>query len=208
MDALAASLVAVFGTALGAALTHVFQRRNALRAESVAREERLRQERVAAFSSFAGALADYRRGQLDHWYARRREEPGAEQLRRKAARLRAVALEAMFRAELLTDSAELAATGRRALKESDRMDLSRTREELEGPRARSREAVYAYVAAARGWVPGAQGLSDNSRLPRDAMHALPPHGRPPGDDGNCQTAPSPAGPGCGRRRTRCPRGRP
>ncbi|EFL00237.1 conserved hypothetical protein [Streptomyces sp. SPB78] len=120
VDALAASLVAVFGTALGAALTHVFQRRNALRAESVAREERLRQERVAAFSSFAGALADYRRGQLDHWYARRREEPGAEQLRREAARLRAVALEAMFRAELLTDSAELAATGRQALKESDR----------------------------------------------------------------------------------------
>ncbi|MDT0409451.1 MULTISPECIES: hypothetical protein [Streptomyces] len=155
MDALAASLVAVFGTALGAALTHVFQRRNALRAESVAREERLRQERVAAFSSFAGALADYRRGQLDHWYARRRGEPGAEQLRREAARLRAVALEAMFRAELLTDSAELAATGRRALKESDRMNLSRTREELEGPRARSREAVYAYVAAAREWVPGA-----------------------------------------------------
>ncbi|MFJ4435472.1 hypothetical protein [Streptomyces sp. NPDC088923] len=153
MEAVATSLVAVLGTVLGAALTHVFQRRNALRAEAVAREERLRQERVAAFSSFAGALADYRRGQLDHWYARHREEPGAEERRREAARLRAVALEAMFRAELLTASAELAAAGRRALKDTDRMDLARTREELAEPRARSREAVYAYVAAARGVVP-------------------------------------------------------
>nr|WP_203606342.1 hypothetical protein [Streptomyces sp. SID11385] len=150
-------MVAVLGTVLGAALTHVFQRRNALRAEAVAREERLRQERVAAFSSFAGALADYRRGQLDHWYARHREEPGAEALRREAARLRAVALEAMFRAELLTESEELAAAGRRALKDTDRMDLARTREELAEPRTRSREAVYTYVAAARGWVPGAAG---------------------------------------------------
>ncbi|WP_432159603.1 hypothetical protein [Streptomyces sp. NRRL F-5630] len=154
MEALAASVVAVLGTALGAILTHVFQRRNAQRAESVAREERLRQERVAAFSSFAGALADYRRGQLDHWYARRREEPGTESLRREAARLRAIALEAMFRAELLASAPELATAGRQALQEADRMDLARTREELEEPRTRSREAVYAYVEAARDWVPG------------------------------------------------------
>ncbi|MEU6439142.1 hypothetical protein [Streptomyces sp. NPDC047046] len=97
MEAVAASLVAVLGTALGAALTHVLQRRNALRAE------------------------------------------------------------AMCRAELLTASAELTAAGRRALKDTDRMDLARTREELAEPRLRSREAVYAYVAAARGLVPGAVG---------------------------------------------------
>ena len=42
------------GTLLGSTVTYVFQRVNAGRVEKFARDERLRQERIAAYSGFAG----------------------------------------------------------------------------------------------------------------------------------------------------------
>jgi hypothetical protein len=54
MQGLLASVIAVVGTLLGFTVTYVFQRVNADRVERFARDERLRQERIAAYSGFAG----------------------------------------------------------------------------------------------------------------------------------------------------------
>ncbi|MFD3477404.1 hypothetical protein [Streptomyces sp. NPDC058695] len=158
MEVVATSVIAVFGTLLGSAVTHLFQRRTVLRTEEFTRSERLRQERIDAYCSYGGALANYRRGQMDHWFARvdgrMSEQTDLHDLRREAQRLRAVAMEAMFRAELLTNSTALDALGRQALKAVDRIPSAETRGELDQERDASRSLIYEFVAASRRHIPG------------------------------------------------------
>ncbi|SOD63034.1 hypothetical protein SAMN06297387_108197 [Streptomyces zhaozhouensis] len=160
MEAVATGLIAVLGTLLGSSVTYLFQRRAALRAERFTRGERLREERIDAYCAYGGALANYRRGQLDQWFARHEGRGGeeAQELRRETQRLRTAAMEAMFRAELLTDAADLEDLARKALKEIDRIPTARSREELKGARDVSRSAIYAFVAASRRHVPGLGGV--------------------------------------------------
>ncbi|WP_151771262.1 hypothetical protein [Streptomyces abyssomicinicus] len=160
MVVIAASLIAVLGTLLGAGATHLFQRNTLRRAEETARNEKLRQERIDAYCAFGGALANYRRGQMDHWFADRghdgrvASETEIHELRREAQRLRAAAMEAMFRAELLTDSPELASLGREALKAADGIDRAASRAELDRARDESRRLIYGFIADARSHIPG------------------------------------------------------
>ncbi|MEV7387568.1 MULTISPECIES: hypothetical protein [unclassified Streptomyces] len=158
MRGVATSLIAVLGTLLGATLTHLFQQRTALRAEQFARGERLRRERIDAYCEFGGALANYRRGQMDYWFAKNDGRSVAEEslheLRREAQRLRAAAMEAMFRSELLTHSAQLDELGRQALKSVDRISDARSRADLGPARETSRALIYDFVAASRVHVTG------------------------------------------------------
>ncbi|MFI6943061.1 hypothetical protein ACIBI4_27670 [Streptomyces sp. NPDC050418] len=158
MEIVATSLIAVLGTLLGSTLTYVFQRRTSLRAEQFTRVERLRQERIDAYSAYAGALTEYRRGQMDRWFARNDgravEAETLHEMRREAQRLRTAAMEAMFRAELLTHSTDLHGLGRQALKEIDRIPDARSRDELEPIRDTSRASIYDFVAASRQHIPG------------------------------------------------------
>jgi hypothetical protein len=55
---------------VGSTVTSVFQRVNAGRVERFARDERLRQERMAAYSGFAGAITELRRGVISLWFVR------------------------------------------------------------------------------------------------------------------------------------------
>ncbi|MGH4027922.1 hypothetical protein ACQB60_03160 [Actinomycetota bacterium Odt1-20B] len=157
MEPLATSVIAVLGTLLGSALTHLFQRRATLRTEEFTRRERLRQERIDAYSSYGGALANYRRGQVDYWFARHggrvSEESELHEMRREAQRLRAAAMEAMFRAELLTDSAALHTMGRRALEAISRIATAETRDELAREREVSRTLIYEFIGASRAHIP-------------------------------------------------------
>ncbi|MER5950726.1 hypothetical protein ABT127_32280 [Streptomyces sp. NPDC001904] len=156
MTVIVTSLIAVLGTLLGAALTPVLQGRATARSERFAREEKLRQERIDAYCAFGGALANYRRGQLDRWFRRlddRSSDPAdIHELRREAQRLRAAAIEAMFRVELLTDAPDLVSKGRSAFAAVD--DLVRTddREELAAARVASRNLLYDFIAASRPYV--------------------------------------------------------
>lgn len=63
MESVVTSLVAILGTLLGATTTYAFQIRTAKQARQSATEERLWQERLAAYSTFAGALTDFRKSQ-------------------------------------------------------------------------------------------------------------------------------------------------
>lgn len=161
MEVVATSLIAVLGTLLGSLLTYVFQRRTALRAEHFTRGERLRQERIEAYSAFAGALANLRRGQLDYWFAkhagRLAEGETVHGLRREAQRLRTTALEAMFRAEMLSPSAALDAQGRDTLRAIDRISGTDDRDALKPVRDASRAAIYDFASASRRHIPGLIG---------------------------------------------------
>ncbi|NWF26308.1 hypothetical protein HW130_08490 [Streptomyces sp. PKU-EA00015] len=102
------AVIAVIGTLLGSVATHLFQRQTAERSAALARAEQLRQERITAYSAFAGALVDYRRGQNDRWH-RAKEAPGsatAEEARIDSYRLRSSAHQALIRVQLVCDDAQ------------------------------------------------------------------------------------------------------
>src|SRR5690242_21844969 len=61
MSAVLVSLIAVAGTLLGSLSTYLFQRRTALHTERVTREERLRQDRLAACGTFAAVITEVKR---------------------------------------------------------------------------------------------------------------------------------------------------
>ncbi|GAA2282386.1 hypothetical protein GCM10010149_28830 [Nonomuraea roseoviolacea subsp. roseoviolacea] len=56
MQSAITSLIAVVGTLLGATATYIFQARATKQARWEARDERLWQEQLAAYSAFAGAI--------------------------------------------------------------------------------------------------------------------------------------------------------
>jgi hypothetical protein len=68
MAVVLASVIAVLRTFADATIGYVFQRRMGQHNESVAREERLRQEQLVACSAFAGTVMDLRRVQWHCWY--------------------------------------------------------------------------------------------------------------------------------------------
>jgi hypothetical protein len=78
MDAAWASLIAVGGTLLGSLTTHLFQRLNNDRAERLALQRRLREERLASYSAFIAALVEYRRTQYDRVNRRIEDAEGVE----------------------------------------------------------------------------------------------------------------------------------
>ncbi|MGW9038189.1 hypothetical protein ACWGQ4_24965, partial [Streptomyces sp. NPDC055721] len=97
-----AALIAVAGTLLGAFFTHWFQGRATERTAALARTEQLRQERIATYSAFAGAVVDYRHSQNDRWF-RALQRPGseeAEESRHASYRQRTAARQALFRVQL------------------------------------------------------------------------------------------------------------
>jgi hypothetical protein len=103
------SLVAVAGTLLGSVLTYVFQRRTAGRAEQFARDERLRRDRMSAYSMFAEAVMEYRHQELQVWLHRHGEltHPLPERFEVEQGRLRSLALRARYRVQLLAEEPQL-----------------------------------------------------------------------------------------------------
>jgi membrane protein YqaA with SNARE-associated domain len=76
VDAWMGNVIAVAGTLLGSVAGYVFQRLNAGRTERFARDERLRQERMAAYSGYAGAVTDLRRAVVSLWFLLQRTDSG------------------------------------------------------------------------------------------------------------------------------------
>lgn len=148
------SIVAVVGTLLGSLATHYFQRRNRADAERFERNERLRQERVSAYTAFGGALVNLRRAQMDRWFAIHNQRDGAdpEALRYETYRLRTNALEAHFRVQLVTESRELIELGQRAIDSVDRLAPNLARDEFQDTRDESRQDIFSFVEAARKHV--------------------------------------------------------
>jgi hypothetical protein len=105
MQAVYASLVAVFGTLLGAVTTHAFQRRAAESATRSSRADHLREERLAAYSAFAEAVTDYRSSQYRRWELTQLDPTSPESTAStlESHRLRGVTRQIRWRMQLLTD---------------------------------------------------------------------------------------------------------
>ncbi|MFI0784795.1 hypothetical protein ACH4Q6_04230 [Streptomyces lydicus] len=150
MEAVVASVVAVFGTLLGSGVTHFFQSRAADRSERFARAERLRQERIDAYCAYAGALLDYRRVLVHRWFALHEEDPCDEdspELREEMYKTRYAAQEAMFRAQMLTDEPGLLDRTEQVMAAVTELHRVADREALDGVRATTRQGIRDFIAA-------------------------------------------------------------
>ncbi|MFE2289439.1 hypothetical protein ACFXDJ_35370 [Streptomyces sp. NPDC059443] len=101
-----ASVVAVIGTLIGSWSTYAFQRRAAARTRAEAWEERLRQERLSAYSAYAGAVTELKRAQITLWFRSRstpRDEESVMTAQLESDRLGAAAETAVFRLRLVAD---------------------------------------------------------------------------------------------------------
>lgn len=147
-----ASVVAVIGTLLGSTVTYVFQRLNAGHAERRSREERLRQERIAAYSDLAGAVTEWLRANISLWFMLRRSENFGAQARREAYteadRLGAAASHARFRVQMLAADPELLARAEATFEPMDAVRAAADRDELDGHAGRCHELVKAFIDAA------------------------------------------------------------
>ncbi|MEU8957412.1 hypothetical protein AB0C93_24260 [Streptomyces sp. NPDC048518] len=153
MEAVAASVIAVLGTLLGAGLTHSFQRRAIERTERFTRGERLRQERIDAYSAYAGALVNYQRVVVDRWFRRsegRHEE--SEESRFRSYEMRSEAQEALFRVQLLTHDDELIRLAWEVLDQIGEVHRTDDREEMAVRRRTSRAAINSFVRVAKRHV--------------------------------------------------------
>ena len=151
MDVLFASIIAVAGTLLGSTTTYVFQRLSAGHAEAFARDEQLRQERLAAYSAFAGAITELRQGVVAVWFRQHRDHPDPEGLyaqRVEADRRGAAADHARFRVQMLARDHDLVRLAGAVREPIDAIYEAADLPELKEHEKRCHELVKAFIAAA------------------------------------------------------------
>ncbi|MER5307985.1 hypothetical protein ABT034_09360 [Streptomyces sp. NPDC002773] len=144
------ALIAVAGTLLGVIATHWFQARSTERMASLARTEQLRQERIATYSAYAGAVVDYLHSQNDRWF-RAAKEPGseeAEESRHASYRQRTAARQALFRVQLVCDDAHIRRLAEAAFDETHCMHEAVGEAERARRSEQAKEALALFVSAA------------------------------------------------------------
>lgn len=154
-----ASLIAVGGTLVGvlggAALSYLFQRKTDERAVATSRDNQLRQERLAAYSMFAGAVMDFRGVQYSRRHSRLFDPAGKVDrsgIRSESSQLRSAAWSAFYRFKLTSPSEQLTALALQAITEAgeiadadDRADLSRRSEQ-------ARKYIDRFITAAADFI--------------------------------------------------------
>ncbi|MER7924254.1 hypothetical protein ABTY96_14190 [Streptomyces sp. NPDC096057] len=143
METIIASGIAVLGTLLGSGITLAFQQRTTDRSHEFARRERLRQERLDAYSVYAGALLNYRRCLVHLWFCEHEQPPpeDPDAVRIRAYDLRSHAQEALFRVQMLTDDEALSRTAEDVLADITVLPKAADQVEFDALRARTRDAI-------------------------------------------------------------------
>ncbi|MFI6879189.1 hypothetical protein ACIBL6_37690 [Streptomyces sp. NPDC050400] len=151
MEAIITSAIAVLGTLLGSGITLVVQRRTAAEGHQFARSERLRQERLDAYSTYAGTLINYRRSLVHLWFCMNEQPPpeDADAVRIRSYDLRSTAQEALFRAQMLTDDATLSRAAAEELANVTALSKTDSRAELDVRRRETRDAIQQLVMTAK-----------------------------------------------------------
>ncbi|WP_030300959.1 hypothetical protein [Streptomyces katrae] len=154
MNAILTSLIAVLGTLLGSTVTHVFQQRSARRTEETARDERLRQERLDVYGTYAGLLVEFRQAMLHHWFCVRdgKDADAEVALRGRSFERRSAAQNALFRLHLITEEPEVLAAADAAFTEVGKLDRPVDREALIPRRNATSDLINAFVTTARRYV--------------------------------------------------------
>jgi hypothetical protein len=152
VNAILTSLIAVLGTLLGSTATHVFQQRTARRAELLARQERLRRERLDAYSGYAGLLVSFRQAMLHHWFCVHEDTDAEEEvaLRRRSFETRSQAQHALFQVQLITDDGSLADLAAEAFRQIGKIDRARDRKDVTERRDLTQTLIGDFVNTARG----------------------------------------------------------
>ncbi|NEA47509.1 hypothetical protein [Streptomyces sp. SID10815] len=151
MESIIASAIAVLGTLLGSGITLAFQQRTTDRSHQFTRRERLRQERLDAWSVYAGTLLNYRRCLVHLWICEHEQSPPEEPavVRVRAYDLRSRAQEALFRVQMLTDDGRLSRSAEDVLADIMKLPKVASRAELDELRARSLDGINRLVGAAK-----------------------------------------------------------
>ncbi|MEH0544982.1 hypothetical protein QA802_18400 [Streptomyces sp. B21-105] len=151
MEAIIASAIAVLGTLLGSGITLAFQQRTIDRSHQLTRREKLRQERLDAYSAYAGALINYRRGLVHLWFCEHEQPPpeDPDAVRIRAYDLRSSAQEALFRVQMLTDDDRLSRTAEEVLADITELPKADSRAELDERRVRTRDNISRLVDSAK-----------------------------------------------------------
>jgi len=139
--ALLAGGFALLGGFLG---QYVYARRLARHAHREAQLEQLRQDRIHAYSEFAGALIEYRRTQLARWFAdhdRNAAEDDVRRAREESRMRRAAALDRYYRVTLLAGSATVKGAAAQALDCTHAVDEAQTREAADALADRVRDEL-------------------------------------------------------------------
>ncbi|MFD7712573.1 hypothetical protein ACFV6E_13655 [Streptomyces sp. NPDC059785] len=154
MNAIVTSVIAVLGTLLGSTVTHVFQQRSARRLERNARDERLRQERLEVFGTYAGLLVDFRQAMLHHWFCVHEGRDAEDEvvLRGRSFELRSSTQHALFQLQLITDEPELIAVAVDAFTTVGTIDRAEDRADVVIRRDATRALIDAFVGTARRHV--------------------------------------------------------
>ncbi|MFJ8047713.1 hypothetical protein [Streptomyces luteogriseus] len=151
METIIASAIAVLGTLLGSGLTLAFQQRTTDKGHQFTRHERLRQERLDAYSAYAGALINYRRCLVHLWFCEHEqpphEDPGVVRVR--AYDLRSSAQEALFRVQMLTDDEALSDAAEAVLADVTALPKTDSRTELNQRRVKTRDEISRLVRASK-----------------------------------------------------------
>ncbi|MEW2076359.1 hypothetical protein ACFZAG_15765 [Streptomyces sp. NPDC012403] len=151
METIIASGIAVLGTLLGSGITLAFQQRTTDRSHQFARREKLRQERLDAYSAYAGALVNYRRCLVHLWFCEHEQPPpeDPDTVRIRAYDLRFNAQEALFRVQMLTDDETLSRAAEDVLADVTALSRTDSRTELDDARVRTRDDISRLVGAAK-----------------------------------------------------------
>ena len=150
MAASVSAIIAVLGTLLGSALTYVFQRRADARSHEFSFHQQLRTERIAAYTAFAVACSEYRRGQHDRW-RRQDEEPGgaaAFNARIESYRLKGIALQALLQVPLVANDGALVGVAKQAYDLTTLLHRSATPAELDIESKKAKSEVESFIVLA------------------------------------------------------------
>jgi hypothetical protein len=150
VDGLVTSLVAVGGTLAGSGLTYLFGWFTARRAERVTRAERLRQDRIAAITTFAGAITGLRQAVITLWFARRNGPAPDEQT--EADKRGAAADHARFTVRLLLDDPEALRLADDAFESITAIGGAADLTELKSHEERNQAGLNAFIEAAGRYV--------------------------------------------------------
>jgi len=151
VETIIASAIAVLGTLLGSGLTLAFQQRTTDKGHQFTRRERLRQERLDAYSAYAGALLNYRRTLVHLWFCEHEQPPpeDPDAVRVRAYDLRSNAQEALFRVQMLTDDEALSRASEVVLADVTALSKTESRTDLDQRRAKTRDDISRLVRAAK-----------------------------------------------------------
>ncbi|WP_330297178.1 hypothetical protein [Streptomyces sp. NBC_00503] len=157
MEAIIASAIAVVGTLLGSGVTFAFQQRVVTRGQEFTRSEKLRQERLDAYTSYAGALVNFRRTLVHLWFCTTGQRSGRPYgpyedpavVKARSYDLRSSAQEALFRLQMLTADEALSTRAQALLSEISVVHRTESRAEFQTRRDRTRQGISDLVTAAK-----------------------------------------------------------